>query len=379
MRPVLIALLLALVGCSSVKEELKPAELTPIEAEYGFEQLWSTRVGDGQDERFARLAPAVAGDTVFTVDHRGLVTAVGLANGERRWRTRLDTEIGGGVGLGVNQVLVGSLDGEVIALDSETGRQLWRTPLNSELLARPAGDADIVAALTIDGRLVALNPADGAVKWTYNHPTPVLSLRGNADPVVSDGSVYAGFDNGQLLRFEASGGQLRWAVRIAQPQGRTEIERLVDVDTRPLLINGALLAAGVNGRLISLVPQSGQFNWAQPLSSYTDLAASADTVVAVDVNSHVRGFNLATGTPSWINDKLHRRGVQAPAIIDGVVAVVDDTGVLHGLSLSDGELVARRKVGGPVLKPQVVDDTLLLLTTDGVLRAFTLKSLTQSN
>lgn len=379
MRAVLIGLLLAVVGCSSVKEELKPAELTPIEAQYGFEQLWSARVGDGQDERFARLTPAIAGDTVFTVDHRGLVTAVGLTKGERRWRTQLDAEIGGGVGLGANQLLVGSLDGEVIALDPADGRELWRTPLKSEILAGPAGDAGIVAVLTIDGRLVALDPADGSVRWTYNHPTPVLSLRGNADPLVIDGSVYAGFDNGQLLRFEASGGQLRWAVRVGQPQGRTEIERLVDVDTRPLLVDGALLAAGVNGRLVSLVPQSGQFNWAQPLSSFVDLAVSDDAVVAVDANSHVRSFNLATGTPGWINDKLHRRGVQAPAIIDGVVAVVDDTGVLHGLSLSDGELVARRKVGGPVLKPQVVDDILLLLTTDGVLRAFTLKPLQQSN
>lgn len=373
------SMVLALSACSSVKEELKPAELKPIEAQYGFQQLWSTRVGDGQDERYARLAPAVIGDTVYTVDFRGEVTAVGLANGDRHWRTRVQTDIGGGVGLGAGQLLLGSLDGAVIALSSADGGELWRTELGSEILSAPTGNADVVAALTIDGRLVALDPADGSIKWTYTHPTPVLSLRGNADPLMAEDSVYVGFDNGQLLRFETATGQLRWVARVGQPQGRTEIERLVDVDTSPRLVSDALLGAGVNGRLLSVTPLTGQINWAQPLSTHADLAIAVDSIVAVDVNSHVRSFDLSAGTPGWVNDKLHRRDVQAPAIIDGVVAVVDDNGVLHGLSLATGELVARKKVGAPVVKPRVVDDKLLLLTTDGVLRAYALEALTQAD
>lgn len=363
---------LLLVGCSSVKEELKPVKLEPIAAHFKFIRDWRSSTGAGQDARYARLQPVYLDGVLYTVDVEGVIAAWRSEDGKRLWRSKLKTAIGSGVGVSAGLGFVGTLDGRVIAFDLASGQERWQAKASSEVLATPQGNDEVVITQAIDGRVFAFSIKDGRQLWTYDHPVPVLSLRSNASPLIFGGVAIVAFDNGQLLSFDSNTGQLRWSARVGQPQGKTELERLVDVDAAPVEMGPYIYGAGYNSRLVAIAKGTGRTAWAQDLSTSENMAAADNRILISDANSHVKAFDALNGTLLWENKELHRRGLSAPAVFGEMVVVVDQSGYLHGLSLQDGTLVARNRIGDkPVFaQPIAIDDRLFLLNKDGVLMAY---------
>lgn len=363
-------------GCSNVKDELKPVELTPIEAEYKFVSQWQRKTGAGQDARYQRLQPAVLNGVIYTVDIKGLVSAWNAESGKRLWKNDLDLTVGGGIGVVEGTGFVGTLDGHVVAIDLTDGALKWKAKTSSEVVSIPQANAEVVIAQAIDGRVFAFNLEDGSQRWNYDHPVPVLSLRSNAAPLINNDNVYIGFDNGQLLSFKASNGQLRWSARVGQPQGKTELERLVDVDAAPIEVGPYIYSAGYNTRLVAVSKGTGRIAWGQETSTANNIAAGDDFIVVTDVNSHVTAYNAQDGSIVWQNKALHRRGLTAPAVLDGVVTAVDAQGYIHGFAATDGRLIARGRASKAAVlaQPLVHDDTLYVMDTKGLLTAYQLEA-----
>ncbi len=362
-------------GCSTVKEELKPSPLKTITAKLKFDFQWSRQTGKGQDARYERLQPAVKGRTIYTVDVRGKLSAMSLEDGHLLWSVPLKKEIGGGIGVFGDLGFVGTLDGHVLAFALDDGHVVWEAQTTSEVVSTPQSNGDVVIASSIDGRVFAFDHKTGELRWNYDHAAPILSLRTTATPLVQSNSVFVPFDNGQMLSFLPTNGQLQWSARIAQPKGKTELERLVDADTAPIEYGPYIYGAGYNGRLVAISRGSGRITWAQDLSTASNIIASDNTIVAVDVDSHVKAFDASNGNVLWENSDLHRRGLSAPGILGSVVVVVDKSGVMHGLSLADGSLIARRPIGGhgSLAQPITIDNTVYVYTLSGVLQAFTIE------
>lgn len=365
-----------LAGCSSVKEELKPVKLEPISRQFKFVQDWSKNTGAGQDARYARLQPAYVDGVLYTVDVEGAIAAWRSEDGKRLWRSKLKTAIGSGVGVSNGLGFVGTLDGRVIAFDLQNGQQKWEARASSEVLATPQSNGRAVVTQAIDGRVFAYAFEDGRQLWTYDHPVPVLSLRSNARPLIIGDVALLAFDNGQVLSFDSATGQLRWSARVGQPQGKTELERLVDVDAAPIELGPYVYGAGYNTRLVAIAKGTGRIAWAQDVSTSENMAGADNRIFISDANSHIKAFDALNGTLLWENKELHRRDLSAPAVFNDMVVVVDQEGFLHGLSLQDGSLVARNRIGDqPVLaQPLSIDDKLFLLNKDGVLMAYGAKA-----
>lgn len=359
-------------GCSSVKEELKPVKLESIEARYKFVPNWSRDTGAGQDARYARLQPGYADDVLYVTDIKGAISAWRTSDGKRLWKNKLNAAIGSGIGVAANLGFVGTLDGRVIAFSLVDGSIKWEAKTSSEVMASPQSDGQVVITHAIDGRVFAFAFEDGRQLWTYDHPVPVLSLRSNAAPLISQGSAMVPFDNGQVLSFDLTTGQLRWSARVGQPQGKTELERLVDVDSALLEMGPYVYGAGYNGRLVAIAKGPGRIAWAQSVSTAQNIAGANNQIFVSDADSHVRAFDALNGTLNWENAKLHRRGISAPAAFDGLAVVVDEEGYMHGLSIEDGTLIARTQIGtAPVYaQPLVVGDSLYLLDEEGVLHSY---------
>lgn len=363
---------IALAGCSSVKEELKPVALQPIETKLSFSKKWRKNTGAGQDARYTRLQPAAHEGVIYTVDVEGTLGAYRIDDGSRLWQNKLDQPIGGGVGVFGESGFVGTLDGQVIAFSLSDGTVRWRAQASSEILSAPQANQDVVVAAAIDGRVFAFDVETGERRWNYDHPTPILTLRSNAAPLVLENRVHVAFDNGQLLSFDADDGQLNWATRIGQPTGKTELERLIDADTSPIEYGPYIYGAAYNARLVAINRGTGRIEWASDVSTAHNITASDNTIVVTEANSHVKAFDAETGSLLWENDKLHRRDVGPPGIYGSVVLVVDMDGYLHGLALADGSLVARSKISDHALaQPIVVDETVFLYDLKGNLTAMT--------
>jgi outer membrane protein assembly factor BamB len=269
-------------------------------------------------------------------------------------------------------VVVGSSKGWVIALEGSSGRELWRTRVNSELLSAPAISAKAVVMRSVDGRLHSFDSSTGKELWAVEQQVPRLSLRGTAIPVISKDTVVCGFDNGKVMAVALATGDTVWDTALATPHGRTELDRLVDVDSSVGVIGDNVFATGFQGRTAMLALDSGQIWWAHDMSSYRGLSVDADDLFVTQADGIVLALRQRDGSEVWHNDKLKRRGLSAPAVTSTAIAVADYQGYLHWLDKSTGALVARERVAKfRVSNPLVaVKDTVVVLTDSGRLAAY---------
>lgn len=364
------------VGCSSNStKELPPAELEKFAEEVRLDKQWSRSIGEGQGETWNQLELAVEGDSLFAADVEGLVMALNRETGKVLWETELDKPVSGGVGAGYGLVLVGTLTGQVIALDSTSGEVKWRAPVGSEVLAAPASNGNVVVVQTQDDRLVALDAASGERLWSYESTPAVLTLRGTGAPVVTNQLAVAGLSSGKVIALDVQRGIPVWEQRVAVPQGRSELERMVDIDGGLLLSGGTLYVVTYQGQLAALDLRSGRPLWQRQASSYVGVASGFGNIYVSQAGGSVEGIDERSTSALWSNDALARRQLTSPAVFSSNVAVGDLEGYLHLLSQVDGRFVGRVRVDSDGLRarPLVVGDWLYAYGNSGKLVAYTLR------
>jgi len=352
-----------------------PAELVDFTPELRLNRLWSVSVGDGQGDFYNTLSPAIDRDFIFAASADGTLVCIERATGDVVWRERLDdVEISGGVGASAGLVLVGTREAEVIALDQISGRELWRSTVSSEVVSAPQTNGIIVVLQTVDGKLVGLDAVTGTQNWIYETTIPALTLRGSSRPVIAGDSVIAGFANGMVASVNAANGFLQWEERVAIPQGRYDIERVIDVDGDLLLAGNIVYASSYQGNLMGFDVQTGRIVWGIEASSYRGLAQGFGNLYYTNDDSHVIALRNNTDDVVWENNSLRLRSVTAPSTLGNYVAVADFEGWLHLLSQVDGHFVSRVNVdGNGVRAPLVTDnDTIYVFGNSGRLAAYSI-------
>lgn len=344
-----LVLLLNLAACSTISgwfesdddEATKPAELTDIQELVNIEEMWSVGIGDGQGDGFYRLRPAIQGDTLYIAAANGEVAAINRLSGDTLWEVELDNSLSGGVGVYEDAIFLGSSEGFVLKLDATTGEKLWSTHLSGEILSAPQGNGAVVVVQTYDGKLQGLDHGTGSVLWTYDSNVPVLTVRGTSTPVMHDNRVYAGFANGRVLAFDALTGAIAWEVRVAIPQGRSEIERLVDIDGSMELSGSELYAASYQGSVAAIDVQGGRKLWQQNASTFSGVSQGGGNIYVADEDGTVNAYLRDGQGLNWTQGALSNRELSRPTPVGSYVAVADFEGYVHVLSQADGEFVGR--------------------------------------
>lgn len=372
----LLTMALLASGCSSnSSKEPGPAELPDFKAEIKLDESWSRSIGAGQGETYNLLTPVIYGEQIFAADVEGLIVSMDRLTGKVVWKKDLEVAVSGAVGAGYGLILVGTLAGEVIALDAANGEERWRSQVNSEVLAAPAVNGDIVLVQTQDDRLVALEIDDGNRRWSYESAPAVLTLRGTGAPLLTNQLAIAGLSSGKVVALDTQRGLPVWEQRVAIPQGRSELERVVDIDGGLLLSGGTLYVASYQGRVAALDLESGRVLWQRDASSVSGVALGYGSVYLSHANGTVEGIDERSTTALWSNDSLARRQLSGPSVFSSYVAVGDLEGYLHLLSQVDGRFVARTRIdsSGVRVRPVVEGDWLYAYGNDGTLVALTIR------
>jgi outer membrane protein assembly factor BamB len=362
-----------LVGCASSSQiqREEPTPLVDLKASFEVKEIWSVNVGASARGRDMTLVPVVDGDAVIAAGRAGRVSAIEAATGRLLWEARVNVSLSGAVGTADGLVVVASDEGKVFALDRAKGTQRWEAQVSSTVLAPPAVGAGIVVVQSQDGAVTGFSGGDGQRLWRYERSEPALSLRGTATPLILGNQVLAGFASGKIAVLGLRDGKLLTEIMVAEPRGRNEIERLVDIDAAPLFAGDLLYAVSFQGKLVAIDPQAGRTAWTREMSSFTGMAADRSNLYVTDDKGQVLAFDLRTGASVWKQDKLRARRINAPAYHDGYIAVGDFEGYIHWLAREDGHLVARTRVGGDAIRApaQAVAQTLFVANEDGTLAA----------
>jgi outer membrane protein assembly factor BamB len=347
-RRVLIALaaLAVAAGCNKDKTVEPPAELVDLQPTLAVRELWSEGVGGGGEELRLTLGLAGDDDVLFAAARDGEVRALDAANGRERWRTDTKLELTAGPGVGSGLVVVGTPDGDIVVLEAASGERKWKVRIHAEVLAPPLVTGDRVVVRSVDGRLRALDAADGKELWMVEEPVPRLSLRGTAAPVAAGDTVICGFDTGKVMAVSLASGEIVWQVQISTARGRTELERLADVDSAVRVAGTDVYAVGYHGRVAMLALDSGQVWWSRDVSSYRGLALDEDQVYVASSEGTVIALRRRDGSIVWQQEGLARRDLSTPAVDGEAVVVGDYDGYLHWLDRATGKFVARVHAGG---------------------------------
>ncbi|HUO19509.1 MAG TPA: outer membrane protein assembly factor BamB [Steroidobacteraceae bacterium] len=371
----MLALLLGIAACSKDKEIDQPARLTPVTATLHVARVWSATVDDKKaiPLRLA-LGLAVDGERVYAAGHKGEVTALELTSGKSLWRVRLKAPLSGGTAVGAGLVLIGTSDGRLFALDAGNGATRWWVRVSGEVLAPASISEHLIALRTVDGKLHALSPADGHELWVQQQQVPRLSLRGTARPVIAGDLVLCGFDNGRVLAVNAADGSVQWEANIAPPHGRTELERLDDIDTAVRVAGQDVYTVGFQGKVAMLALDTGQVWWSHDASSYRSLTLDDDALYMTTADGEIAALRTRTGAELWRQKALLHRGLTAPAALDAANALVaaDFQGYVHFLDKATGALAARVSSGKARVSatPLVVGNLVLVVNDRGQISAF---------
>lgn len=377
----MLALLIAVAACSKDKTIDQPAKLTPVNATLRVERVWSASV-DTKKSVPLRLGLGLAVDDgrVYAAGHKGEVVAFEIASGRVAWRTRIKAPLSGGTAVGEGMVLIGSSDGQLFALDAASGKSRWSVRVNGEVLAPAAISERLIALRTVDGKLHALAPADGHELWAQQQPVPRLSLRGTARPVIAGDLVLCGFDNGRVLAVNAGDGSVQWEATIAPPHGRTELERLDDIDTAVRVSGQDVYTVGFQGKVAMLAIDTGQVWWTHDASSYRSLTLDEDTLYMASADGEIAAMRTRTGAELWRQKGLLHRGLTSPAALDAdnALVVADFQGYVHFLDKATGALAARVSSGKVRVSttPQIVGNMVLVVNDRGQISAFRVTPLT---
>jgi outer membrane protein assembly factor BamB len=377
--PIALMLTLMLAGCSTVSgwfsddddEANQPAELVDIQEQVRFKKVWGASVGSGQGKGFNHLQMVINGDTLYAAGNDGVVVALDKNNGKRRWRQDLDVPVTGGVGYGEGMVMVGTSDGEVYALSATDGSTLWTALVKGEVLAAPQSNGRIVVVQSYDGKLQGLSAQDGSQLWVYDSNLPVLTLRGTSTPLIFERLVVAGFANGKVLALDLETGAVRWEARIAIAQGRSEIDRIVDIDGSLLLASNVVYAASYQDRVAGIDVTSGRKVWQEEASSYVAMDQGFGNLYLADISGTVFAYQRSAKGLRWEQTALENRRLSAPKAVRGYVAVGDLEGYVHFLSQVDGQFVGRIKIDGAGVRANMLesDNILYILGNSGKLVA----------
>lgn len=344
-----LGLSVALTGCETIGgwfddddyDATAPVELQDIVETVELDKAWSTSVGDGQGNGLYKINPLLDGDIIYAASSDGEVVALNADRGKELWDVELEMAISGGVGKYRDSLFLGGADGWVIRLSAEDGREIWRAPVSGEVLSAPQSDGTVVVAQTYDGKLMGFSYETGEELWTHVSDVPVLTLRGTSTPMIMSGFAIAGFAEGKVIAVDLQNGEVAWEARVAIPQGRSEIERIVDIDGSMATQAGEIYVASYQGRVVALDSRQGRKLWQRNVSSFSGVSVGFGNVYVADEDGTVSAFLRNGQGIRWQNIDLGYRGLSRPTPVSSYVAVADFEGYVHLLSQVDGQIVGR--------------------------------------
>jgi outer membrane protein assembly factor BamB len=368
---------LALSGCSSDKPagwvgtKDEPAKLVEYSGTSRFQVNWFSYVGDLGENL---LQPALTKEAAYSVSGRGSLTRLDVATGRQVWRIESGIKVSGGVGSGEGLVLIGSNKGEVLAYD-ENGRPRWKSKVSSEVLSVPQVADGVVIVRSGDGLIAGLDAKDGKRLWVYERSTPALVVRSHAGVAIQRGVAYAGFAGGKLVAISLKNGEVLWETSVSQPRGNTELERISDITSSPVVDDEQVCAIAFQGRVACYDIAHGSPLWNREISSDKGMVLLRKYLYLSDEKGSVIVLDKTSGSAMWKNDQLFLRDTTAPSVFMDFVLVGDEEGYLHALSREDGNYAGRIKLDGGAIKaaPVQAGERLLVQTKSGSLYALSIK------
>ena len=340
----LFTLVIEVTGCSHTASVHPPTPLPQMTQTAELERQWQLLLGRTTDAEAVDLRIALDENRVYSAATEGWLSAMWQSPKDRWtdqviWQKKLNELVTAGPVIHQQTLYFGTNKGSLYALDKVSGRLLWQKQLSSEVIAPPVIHQGRLFTRTVDGKLYALNAQTGAQIWEVEHLLPNLSLRGAAPVTVTDDRLFIGWESGEVEALSPASGARLWTQRILTPQGRTDLERMVDLQAKLVLHQGRLIVLGYHGKLEALNPKTGLPYWVKNVSGYRSPLVNDQGIFLVTDQDIVQSYDLQTGALRWQQKQLRYRHLSELAFFNDQILIGDGYGTIERLDPIDGTLL----------------------------------------
>lgn len=185
------------------------------------------------------------------------------------------------------------------------------------------------------------------IAWTFKTGDSIKS-----SPVIVDGVVYIGSDDGHVYAIGMTRGEKRWAFNAGGA-----------IEAPPLVVGGRVYVGAEDGYLYCLDASSGKVHWkyrteGRIVGSANLVAAAKGQPASILVGSYDNSLHCVdagSGAPRW---KITTQGyVNGAAAVDNGKAVFGGCdGIIYVIALDSGEVISRINVGDPIAGTVALDD-----------------------
>lgn len=255
--------------------------------------------------------------------------------------------------VGGGRIFVLDAAAKVHAFDARDGSELW-----SQSLAPKGGEASFLntATLGLMGQNNAIDPTKGFGGG--------LAYEG--------GRLFATSGFGTVVAFAAQNGGRLWKTDLGVP-----------VVNAPVANGGRLFVSSEDNHFVALAQSDGRKLWdhqgiseAAGILSSTSAAVAGEFVIVPYTSGELYAIRVQNGRPAW-NDMLTRSGqvtalselddiAGRPVVDRDMVFAISHSGVMAAISLSTGDRIWSRDIGG-IQTPWAAGDFIFVLTTDSQL------------
>jgi len=317
-----------------------PTEIKPYDKKASMELIWENKVGDNEVNNFNLV---FSEEFVIAATSDGSVRKMKINSGETVWKKEFSQKIMIGVGGNIENILFIAEDGYLWCLDGK-GEAIWKIFVDGEALTTPVINNDKAYVRLANYGILQVDLKQGDVDWRYIHASPSLTFNGTSSLAFSDGIIYGGFGAGKLVAIHQKSGAFMWEATISQIKGVTDIERLNDVLSQPLINNREIYAASTSGDLTAIDRRNVNTIWTRKISSFKNLAFDGFDIYLAHKSDSLYSLDSKNGKTNWRNADLQYRRVTNPIITGDYVAVGDFDGYIHLLNIESGAIEGRAQI-----------------------------------
>lgn len=333
-------------------------------AEAGAESLWEI---NKKSDEIHTLTMFVYEGFLFTLNHDGLIKKIDLSSGALLWEKDFNLKVSAGLSGDSDALYFVTAKGNLWSLDHD-GKELWKTYTGGQVYVKPLPNSGFVAVKLNFNKIVQINNTDGSIKWTYQAPSPPLTIKLQGEMVFADGAIYSGLPGGKLIAIEAKTGVMLWEVNVTTSKGVTEIDRTNDVTSQPVIDGPVIYSVSSKGKIAAFDRRTSQKIWEKPLSSFDGLNLYGNNLIVVHETGSIYSLNNEAGETYWRNVDLSYRNIGRGIIIGDFFAVGDFDGYLHFIDLYNGKIASRIKLSDSKILDNIIylsDSKLIAMDVNG--------------
>ena len=263
--------------------------------------------GAGEGKKSKILSqPVIYDNRIFFLDAKSNVISFSLKENKIIWKSNIaiknekNHDIGGGIVIYKNSLIVNSPYGQIISLEILTGKKNWEVNVDSSIRSTPTIFDNKLLSLTSSNKLYVLNADDGDLLWQHQGIFNNTTLIDSPKVAVDGNIIIVPYSNGEFFALNLNNGKEIWRNSFIDLDAKEITNAFSDIDAFPIIKKDIVIITSAVGKLFAVNKRTGSKLWVRDISSTQTPLVNGNSIFIVNRNKEIICLNILDGGSRWV-------------------------------------------------------------------------------